>query len=220
MKQIQKQINCSPARQVLDTYLRMYKHNSSIELNDDLILLITINLVFTKLEIIFSDYMIDLLSIKIHLQQITMINISVKSKNNQINGMNLNCDKYINIIRQCKSTPIYTDQISGGVLFFLYNLLLTMEPDLLLSRYNIHKQAWLDILTNSTHMIIETHQHVANTLSIQDLDYIHIQLESLNVISRLFAIFSLIEMPEYAENIKKSIKMIIDDEISEDVLDW
>ena len=121
----------------------MYKHNSSIELNDDLILLITINLVFTKLEIIFSDYMIDLLSIKKHLQQITMINILVKSKNNQINGMNLNCDKYINIIRQCKSTPIYTDQISGGVLFFLYNLLLTMEPDLLLSRYNIHKQAGL-----------------------------------------------------------------------------
>lgn len=217
---MQKQINCTPAREILDTYLRIYKYESKIELDDDLILVITINLCFKNLEIIFNDQSVDLSSIKNHIQENLVLNNIFERKSTESMNLDLNCDKYLNIIKICKSSPIFPNQISGGILFFLYNLLQSIDSDALLSRYKISKQIWLDILKSSTHMVIETHRYPANTLSIQDFEYINIQLESPNVMSRLFAIFSLIGMSEYAEHIKKSIKVVIDDELSRDMLDW
>lgn len=184
MEQAASQMNCTPARRILDAYLRQYKYNPLIELNDDLLLLISINVGFEKLLLIFNESPIDISSIKSHIKDLWERNIQLETGSLPPLNLALNCDKYIDIMRKCKTSPLYSDQISAGVLFFLYTWVQNMDAEHLLTRYSIHKNIWLDKLKNSPEMYIETHQLPAHKMDTNQIEYAIAQLDGPNVMVR------------------------------------
>ena len=106
------------------------------------------------------------------------------------------------------------------MLCFLYSLLEDKDTDLLLARYHTHKAVWLKKMKMSAEMFIETHQHSTLKMHEEEIEYAKAQLDSSNVMMRIFAAFSLIAMTEYSDNISASFYEIINNDATDKLLDW
>ena len=127
---------------------------------------------------------------------------------------------FTKLARYAMNNPMYSDQIACGSLYFLYNLLLTLDEKESLLTYNIDKKLWINTLKNSSELFLEAHTNTTRELTRDEIEYLKIQLTSNSIMTRFFAGISLIRQNEYLAEIRNSFNEIIGDEKSHSAFDW